>query len=122
MSKASLVAKQLRLQQWADDIRACNQRSEGTTVDDWCRQHGLSRATYYWRLRAVREACIDAIDNDVVESDADISTDFVEVQPAKSSGTTDVSAVIKLGRASIEISENISDMFLLRIMEAVSHA
>ncbi len=122
MRKASLVAKQIRLQQWADDIRACNQRPEGTTVDDWCRQHGLRKATYYWRLRAVREACIDIIDSNVVESSVEATQNFVELQPTKSPDASEGSAVIKLGKASIEISENISDMFLLRIMEAVSNA
>ena len=57
MSKTSLVAKQVRLRQWAADIRSCNDRPQGTTVEQWCDQHGITRATYYWRLGAVRRAC-----------------------------------------------------------------
>ena len=125
MNKASLVAKQLHLQKWAEDIHSCNQRPQGTTVDEWCRQRGINKATYYWRLRAVREACIEVVQNDTSNPDTGtygISPNFVELHPVGSSAVQTSAVTIKLGNASMEIPENISDAFLLRIMEAASHA
>ena len=46
----SLVAKQVRLQSWADQIKDCENRPVNMSVDTWCDQHGVSKANYYYRL------------------------------------------------------------------------
>lgn len=56
------IAKQVRLSQWAADIRDCKSRPTNVTVDDWCKNHGITKATYYWRLNAVRKACIESVE------------------------------------------------------------
>lgn len=123
MSKTSLVARQVRLQQWAEDIRSCSQRPEGTTVSEWCAEHGLNKATYYWRLGAVRKACIDIVDpisdNDVCDQTE--HCDFVEISHLQDNACRLPPAVIRLGNASVEINNDISDALLLRIMEAAYH-
>ena len=60
-STTSLVARQYRLQQWADQIRECQNRSAGVSVKEWCSQHELTATNYYYRLREVRKACLDHI-------------------------------------------------------------
>ena len=57
-TQTSLVAEQLRLQQWAEQIKDCRNRPADMKVDTWCTQHGLTKANYYYRLRRVREACL----------------------------------------------------------------
>ncbi len=57
-TQTSLVAEQIRLQQWADQIRDCQNRPSDMKVDAWCREHGITKANYYYRLRRVREACL----------------------------------------------------------------
>ena len=57
-SQASLVAEQTRLAQWASDIKDCQNRPNGMKIDDWCAQHGITKANYYYRLRRVRGACL----------------------------------------------------------------
>lgn len=57
-SQTSLVAQQTRLNQWAEQIRECNNRPQGMTVGDWCLENGITKANYYWRLRKVREALL----------------------------------------------------------------
>lgn len=124
MSKTSLVAKQVRLQQWAADVRSCNERPKGITVEQWCTQHGLNKATYYWRLGAVRRACLDIVDEDICETndfDNGFQTTFTELNPVASAPDTCVPALLKLGNATVEISEGITDGFLLRLMEAAYH-
>lgn len=57
-SKAiSTVKQELRLQEWSAQIEA--QQSSGLTVQKWCEENGLSTKTYYYRLRKVREQCLD---------------------------------------------------------------
>ena len=62
----SLVARQYRLQQWAEQVRECQNRSAGISVKKWCSQHELTTANYYYRLREVRKACLDHISYDAM--------------------------------------------------------
>ena len=69
-SQTSLVAQQTRINEWAEQIRECNNRPQGMTVKEWCQSQGLTKAGYYWRLRKVREALLTA---------TDFGTTFVEL-------------------------------------------
>ena len=60
-STTSLVAKQYRLNQWAEQIRDCQNRPDGMPVKEWCSQHGITKANYYYRLRQVRKACLQTV-------------------------------------------------------------
>ena len=62
----SLVAAQYRLQEWAEMIRECNARPTGQTVPEWCEAHGMTKATYYYRLKAVRKACLESVPAEIV--------------------------------------------------------
>jgi len=66
-SQTSIVAKQVRLQKWAEQIKDCQARPKGTKVEDWCDLHGISKANYYYRLRCVREACLEQIQHHPTE-------------------------------------------------------
>lgn len=61
MSKTSLVARQCRLREWAAMIRECNQRPDGMSIDEWCNSHSITKANYYYWMKQVRKACLDAI-------------------------------------------------------------
>lgn len=58
-SQTSLVATKIRLQQWAELIHECQCRPAGMKIDTWCEEHNISKANYYYRLRRVREACLE---------------------------------------------------------------
>lgn len=57
-TQTSLVAQQVRLRQWSEQIRECQNRPEGMDVQTWCTQNNITKANYYYRLRRVREACL----------------------------------------------------------------
>lgn len=58
-TKARLVAKSVRLKQWSQQIRECQNRPAVLTMDDWCRRQGITKANYYYRLRRLRQAIPD---------------------------------------------------------------
>ena len=60
--KVQEVKRQLRLQEWAEQIKECKQ--SGSTVREWCKGNGVSLKTYYNRMKRVREELLDAIDNE----------------------------------------------------------
>ena len=120
-SQTSLVAQQTRLNQWAQQIQACNNRPQGMTVDDWCLENGITRANYYWRLRKVREALLSV---------ADSTPTFVELkepepvvsEPVKAENPSGIVAIIKKNSYSIEITNQASVSFLQNLLEAMNHA
>ena len=59
-SQTSLVAEQVRLRQWAAQIQECQSRPADMKVETWCSEHGITKANYYYRLRRIRKACLEA--------------------------------------------------------------
>ena len=57
-SEIRTVKRQLMLEEWEKQVIDC--RSSGLTVQEWCRQNGVNDKTYYYRLRQVREKCLEA--------------------------------------------------------------
>lgn len=52
-SQTSLVAEQVRLQQWAAQIQDCKNCPADMKVETWCSEHGITKANYYYRLKRV---------------------------------------------------------------------
>lgn len=55
--KTSLVARQWRLQQWAMQIRECQNRPADMNVAQWRNTQGITKANYYYRHTKVRKTC-----------------------------------------------------------------
>ena len=54
--------------------------------------------------------------------DADLkAADFIEIHPELNDSSKESFVRLAIGNAKIEINEDISDNFLLRILKAVSH-
>ena len=67
-SQTSLIAHNVRLQEWADMIHECNNRPDDMTVTQWCSEHGISKCNYYYRLAAVRKACLDKLPPEIKQA------------------------------------------------------
>ena len=52
------VKQQVRLESWAAEVES--RTSSGLTVQQWCRDNGMSAKTYYYHLRKVRESIIES--------------------------------------------------------------
>ena len=118
-SHTSLVAQQTRLSEWAEQVRECQNRPRGMKIDEWCRLHDITKATYYWRLRKVREAFLAGTDN---------STNFVEIplseiQPEEISSNSKIVAMIR-GRnhLTLEITDQASAAFLNTLLGVMMDA
>ncbi len=44
-------------------VRDCQNRPQGMKIDEWCQLHDITKASYYWRLRKVREAYLKTADH-----------------------------------------------------------
>ena len=128
-TQTSLIAQQVRLHQWAEQIRECQSRPKGMDVETWCTQNDLTKANYYYRLRRVREACLEQV-QDVA------GTAFVEL-PAPNTNPSEktedpvpetsdsIVPVIRLRNArglSAEIFSSVSIEMFCHLIEAFNNA
>ena len=64
-SETSMVAASFRLQEWAAQIRECQNRPADVSVASWCADHGITIANYYYRLHRVRKACLEHMQEEI---------------------------------------------------------
>ena len=118
--QTSLITKQCRIQSWAVMIKECQNRLEDMTIDEWCQQNNLTKANYYYRLKCVRQACLDSMES--VPSFVELPVPETE-SPATDITPSSVSAVIRItDTCSIEIQEHASADFLRKLIGACTHA
>ena len=126
-SKESQIATQVRLSQWALEIQDCQNRPKDMTVDEWCEQHNIKKANYYWRLKRVRQALLEQMEVP--------AANFVELSiPVKNTGRSSPVPVISCnndstaavlhvtGGISIEIKESATADFIKNLIGAISNA
>lgn len=117
--QTSLAAQQVRLMHWAEQIRECQNRPEGMDVSTWCEQNNITKANYYYRLKRVRQMCLDQLPE--AEKPA-----FVELPHLKAERTATVPEVpvmcIKNRHGlSADIFSSVSPQLLRCLVEAFSH-
>ena len=71
------VNREVQLQQWQQQIMDC--RSSGLTVGAWCEKNSMSKKTYYYHLRRVRESMIEAGSAIVPVGSKALSCDKIEI-------------------------------------------
>lgn len=120
-SQTSLVARQVRLNEWAEQVRDCQNRPQGMSIDTWCEQHNIKKANYYWRLRKVREACLEIVSaQDPTFVEVPITT---EISPVPVAATQSPAAILRLSNnTNLEITNEASTDFLERILTVIAHA
>ena len=119
-SQTSLVARQVRLNEWAEQVRDCQNRPQGMSVDAWCELNNIKKANYYWRLRKVREACLElAASQEPAFVEVPITT---EVAPLPIAPSQTPAAILRLSsNANLEITNEASADFLERIFKVISY-
>lgn len=127
-TQTSLVAQQIRLQQWAEQIRDCQNRPKGMDVETWCAQNNLTKANYYYRLRRVREVCLEQVQETAAASFVELpvlaSVSSEPPKVPKSAALDDTVPVIRIRNAkglSAEIFSGVSPETLRHLIEAFSH-
>ena len=45
-SETTMMAEQCRLQEWAAQIRDCQNRPDGMSIVSWCACHGITKANF----------------------------------------------------------------------------
>ena len=67
MADVLAVRNELRLQNWTEIIRECQE--SGLTNKEFCAQRGISEKTYYYWLRKIRGAAVSVMEPQLVRLD-----------------------------------------------------
>lgn len=125
-TQTSLVAQQVRLQQWMELIRDCQNRPVGTSVDDWCQENGITKSNYYYKVRRVREACLANAPNQetqFIELPKPISTKQSELHLVEKSSSANLVAILRSPtHHSLEIYSNTTPELMKSLIGAFTHA
>ena len=57
--RVSDVKREYQLREWSGMLREC--KESGLTVKNWCSERGITEHAYYYRLRKLRQAACDAL-------------------------------------------------------------
>ena len=118
-SHTSLVAQQTRLSEGAELIRNCQSRPQGMKIDEWCQVHDITKASYYWRLRKVREAYLETADH--TQTFVEVSSSAIH--PVNMASDHKIAAVIRSeNNLTLEIINQASASFLNTLLGVIRDA
>ena len=111
-----VVSKQLRLSKGAALVKACQE--SGLTVNEWCSTNGITKHTYYYWKRKLKDICLDQVD---MPSFVDISG-AGPVNAGMFHPSTEASASVMVSGMRIDLYEQASPSFLRNLLEAAKNA
>ena len=121
-SETSMVAADFRLQEWAAQIRECQSRPAGMSIVGWCACHGITKANYYYRLRRVREACLETIREEIPAQQM-VPVHPGLLQPQGQEGRNAQPGLdISVKGLCIHVTESTPMSLLTEVLKAVQHA
>lgn len=126
MSKSAEVKRELRFNMWISQVQEYNSRPEGMSMTAWCRQNNIAPSTFSTRLRKVQDRFLDEKDSKLPLSS--INMEMIPSRPAfveiPSNLVTANSHMVSIGCGGIklEISDNTSEDFLIKLIGALNHA
>ena len=102
------VKREVKHAEWQRQIQ--ERQEQGATIDEWCMSMGISKSTYYHRLRKVREYMCNRMG--VVEGDAanvavKEPSQATAVVPIRTAQSREKAAIeMQLGELRIRFNEN----------------
>lgn len=120
-SETSIVAAGFRLQEWAAKIRECQSRPAGISVASWCADNGITKANYYYRLRRVRKACLEHIQNEIPEQQI-VPVESKLLQQEHRDCTRQPGLSISTKGFSVHVTESTPMTLLAAVLEVIQDA
>ena len=124
-SQTSLIARNVRLKEWASMVQECNARPAGMTVGEWCDNHSITKCDYYYRMRAVRKACLEVIPESIAQQaivPVPMEVMAPDGNPSIPDNSKETSALeLEINGVTIRITEETSSALLAKVLGVVAH-
>lgn len=120
----------VRRANWLNIVTQCQNRPSGTSVREWLAENDIKEKAYYYWLRKFRKKAYNqrqlpatATTTEVAFAEVTIPVPTVVPDTTnKKFPDTSPAAVIKYNGLTIELSNNISEGLLSRLLQEVVHA
>ena len=117
------ITQEVRIANWKSIIEQCHARPEGQSAKQWLADNGISEKSYYYWQRKVRQEAYALMQPSCVVKPEPVVFAELPFDGTKNAGSSFIpSALIHRGGTVFELSNNISDRLLDRLMEVMSHA
>ena len=122
-SQTALVARNYRLNEWARMIRDCKKRPAGMSVDEWCKLNSITKANYYYRMKQVRMACLDALPSEeAVHAVVPVPLKLMEESADISTVSSDNSCLeLYAHGVTVRVTETTSETLLAKVLGVLAH-
>lgn len=60
MGKSTSVKREIRFQQWIQQVKEYNERPDGMSMSAWCKSRGIAQSTFATRLQKVQDRCLES--------------------------------------------------------------
>lgn len=114
MDEITLIKTRFRKEQWKKLILEF--QGSGMKVDDWCAQHNVTRHSYYYWLRKIRE---DACENLPVVREESKPVSFKKLEVTSPTPNTVAAVIIHLPSATVEVREGTSQQTVEAVLLAL---
>jgi putative transposase len=120
------ITHDVRRTNWRNIISQCQERPAGVSAKQWLSDNGIREKSYYYWLRKFRKETYEQMQMPAISQPAEVAFAEIPIPAAASSAIPDAihtpAAVIKYNDVSIEISNDISEALLSRLLREVAHA
>lgn len=124
-SQTALVARNCRLNEWTKMVHDCKNRPVGMSVDEWCKLNSITKANYYYRMRQVRIACLDALPSEKLENTVvSVPLKLMEKEPASiSTVSSNSNSCLELYAhgVTLRVTEATSETLLAKVLGVLAH-
>ena len=118
-SQTALVARHCRLNEWARMVHDCKNRPAGMSVDKWCELNSITQANYYYRMKQVRVACLDALPSEKLENTV-VSVPLKLMEEPASISTVSCLELYAHG-VTLRVTEATSETLLAKVLGVLAH-
>lgn len=123
-SQTTLVARKCRLNEWARMVHDCKNRPAGMSVDEWCELNSITKANYYYRMKQVRIACLDALPSEESEhAVVPVPLELMEESTSVSTVSSNNTSYLELYAhgVTLRVTEATSETLLAKVLGVLAH-
>jgi hypothetical protein len=121
----------VRRENWLNIVNQCQQRPANVTVKQWLADNEINEKSYYYWLRKFRKEQYEKMQVPAIAQTTEVS--FAEISMPSEISPMDIThvtavdnrhpaAVIKCNGLTIELSNDISEALLTKLLREVAHA
>lgn len=108
-----VAATQVRMQNWVAIIQDRN--ASGLTINDYCKEHGLSRNAYFYWLRRIRSTALETQGVSFAEVPLD------GMQPEVAAPDFQPKLTVQIGNAVVRVNESTPKRLFTMVCEVLSN-